>query len=191
MHVHQQPRAWAVRVARGSAQASKGPLRPRVYVAHGTAACGSCCTANLACVGHPGVYAQSTYYVLSCYESVSPTFRGTPYQIQWADWVSVRRYVMYAEPARWSVGLMDKASASGAGDSRFESWADHAPAACDLVAVCHAWPCCRAVSSAWQLTPATATHAARTMLRPAGTGVVLGGLLGLDPTSTGRHHKNR
>ena len=25
----------------------------------------------------------------------------------------------------WSVGLMDKASASGAGDSRFESWADH------------------------------------------------------------------
>ena len=24
-----------------------------------------------------------------------------------------------------SVGLMDKASASGAGDSRFESWADH------------------------------------------------------------------
>ena len=26
---------------------------------------------------------------------------------------------------RWSVGLMDKASASGAGDSRLESWADH------------------------------------------------------------------
>ena len=26
--------------------------------------------------------------------------------------------------AFWSVGLMDKASASGAGDSRFESWAD-------------------------------------------------------------------
>ena len=25
----------------------------------------------------------------------------------------------------WSVGLMDKASAPGAGDSRFESWADH------------------------------------------------------------------
>ena len=25
----------------------------------------------------------------------------------------------------WPVGLMDKASASGAGDSRFESWADH------------------------------------------------------------------
>merc|ERR1712012_1375235 len=24
----------------------------------------------------------------------------------------------------WSVGLMDKASASGAGDARFESWAD-------------------------------------------------------------------
>ena len=26
---------------------------------------------------------------------------------------------------RWSVGPMDKASASGAGDSRFESWAGH------------------------------------------------------------------
>jgi hypothetical protein len=26
---------------------------------------------------------------------------------------------------RWPVGLMDKASASGAGDSRFESWAGH------------------------------------------------------------------
>ena len=26
---------------------------------------------------------------------------------------------------KWPVGLMDKASASGAGDSRFESWADH------------------------------------------------------------------
>ena len=26
---------------------------------------------------------------------------------------------------RWSAGLMDKASASGAGDSRFESWVDH------------------------------------------------------------------
>ena len=25
----------------------------------------------------------------------------------------------------WPVGLMDKASASGAGDSRFESWAGH------------------------------------------------------------------
>ena len=25
----------------------------------------------------------------------------------------------------WPAGLMDKASASGAGDSRFESWADH------------------------------------------------------------------
>ena len=29
-------------------------------------------------------------------------------------------------PWRWPVGLMDKASASGAGDSRFESWAGHA-----------------------------------------------------------------
>ena len=27
--------------------------------------------------------------------------------------------------SRWPVGLMDKASASGAGDSRFESWAGH------------------------------------------------------------------
>ena len=27
--------------------------------------------------------------------------------------------------SRRSVGLMDKVSASGAGDSRFESWADH------------------------------------------------------------------
>ena len=27
--------------------------------------------------------------------------------------------------AMWPVGLMDKASASGAGDSRFESWAGH------------------------------------------------------------------
>lgn len=27
---------------------------------------------------------------------------------------------------KWPVGLMDKASASGAGDSRFESWAGHA-----------------------------------------------------------------
>ena len=26
---------------------------------------------------------------------------------------------------RWPVGLMDKASAPGAGDSRFESWAGH------------------------------------------------------------------
>ena len=26
---------------------------------------------------------------------------------------------------KWPVGLMDKASASGAGDSRFESWAGH------------------------------------------------------------------
>ena len=26
---------------------------------------------------------------------------------------------------QWPVGLMDKASASGAGDSRFESWAGH------------------------------------------------------------------
>ena len=25
----------------------------------------------------------------------------------------------------WPVGLMDKASASGAGDSKFESWAGH------------------------------------------------------------------
>ena len=27
----------------------------------------------------------------------------------------------------WPVGLMDKASAPGAGDSRFESWAGHGP----------------------------------------------------------------
>ena len=26
---------------------------------------------------------------------------------------------------KWPVGLMDKASASGAGDSRFESWVGH------------------------------------------------------------------
>ena len=32
---------------------------------------------------------------------------------------------------RRSVGLMDKASASGAGDSRFESWADHV--SCDSI----------------------------------------------------------
>ena len=32
------------------------------------------------------------------------------------------RYVMMNN---WPVGLMDKASASGAGDSRFESWAGH------------------------------------------------------------------
>ena len=34
----------------------------------------------------------------------------------------------------WSVGLMDKVSASGAGDSRFESWADH----CTHVDACSA-----------------------------------------------------
>ena len=34
----------------------------------------------------------------------------------------VRRYVPISQ---WPVGLMDKASASGAGDSRFESWAGH------------------------------------------------------------------
>jgi hypothetical protein len=31
----------------------------------------------------------------------------------------------YVYLRRWPVGLMDKASASGAGDSRFESWAGH------------------------------------------------------------------
>ena len=38
----------------------------------------------------------------------------------------------------WPVGLMDKASASGAGDSRFESWAGHLLRACrdDLVCPC-------------------------------------------------------
>ena len=30
----------------------------------------------------------------------------------------------------WPVGLMDKASAPGAGNSRFESWADHVPGQC-------------------------------------------------------------
>ena len=30
-----------------------------------------------------------------------------------------------ANDVNWPVGLMDKASASGAGDSRFESWAGH------------------------------------------------------------------
>ena len=32
---------------------------------------------------------------------------------------------MDAPSTNWPVGLMDKASASGAGDSRFESWAGH------------------------------------------------------------------
>jgi hypothetical protein len=31
----------------------------------------------------------------------------------------------HAQARIWPVGLMDKASASGAGDSRFESWAGH------------------------------------------------------------------
>ena len=31
----------------------------------------------------------------------------------------------YLHDTQRSVGLMDKASAPGAGDSRFESWADH------------------------------------------------------------------
>ena len=31
------------------------------------------------------------------------------------------------QPSHRSVGLMDKASAPGAGDSRFESWADQCP----------------------------------------------------------------
>ena len=34
----------------------------------------------------------------------------------------MRHYVLQVI---WPVGLMDKASASGAGDSRFESWAGH------------------------------------------------------------------
>ena len=33
--------------------------------------------------------------------------------------------IMCRRLIRWPVGLMDKASASGAGDSRFESWAGH------------------------------------------------------------------
>ena len=33
----------------------------------------------------------------------------------------------------WPVGLMDKASASGAGDSRFESWAGHFFLHCAIV----------------------------------------------------------
>ena len=32
---------------------------------------------------------------------------------------------IFSAKDRWPVGLMDKASASGAGDSRFESWAGH------------------------------------------------------------------
>ena len=39
------------------------------------------------------------------------------------------------------VGLMDKASAPGAGDSRFESWAGHLFACmlCSLMKFCSAW----------------------------------------------------
>ena len=39
--------------------------------------------------------------------------------------VSALKHTMSEKANKWSVGLMDKASASGAGDSRFESWADH------------------------------------------------------------------
>ena len=33
--------------------------------------------------------------------------------------------IKFVPETNWPVGLMDKASASGAGDSRFESWAGH------------------------------------------------------------------
>jgi hypothetical protein len=41
---------------------------------------------------------------------------------QWRDFNSSLTHILLIP---WPVGLMDKASASGAGDSRFESWAGH------------------------------------------------------------------
>ena len=37
--------------------------------------------------------------------------------------VNIDYLLIWGKLIRWPVGLMDKASASGAGDSRFESWA--------------------------------------------------------------------
>ena len=42
------------------------------------------------------------------------------------------------QATHWPVGPMDKASASRAGDSRFESWADHVPGQCHARFVKHA-----------------------------------------------------
>ena len=47
-------------------------------------------------------------------------------------WIKIQHmiYRMQEDPPKSNngpVGLMDKASASGAGDSRFESWAGHLP----------------------------------------------------------------
>ena len=39
--------------------------------------------------------------------------------------VQPQKVITVCRPLVWPVGLMDKASASGAGDSRFESWAGH------------------------------------------------------------------
>ena len=58
-------------------------------------------------------------------------FAAAPGQLEaWhyeADFVGCANLenIMCRRLIRWPVGLMDKASASGAGDSRFESWAGH------------------------------------------------------------------
>ena len=55
------------------------------------------------------------------------------------------------------LGLMDKASAPGAGDSRFESWAGHlfACASCSLIIFRSAWPliCVLQNASLWNNQP--------------------------------------
>lgn len=49
---------------------------------------------------------------------------AAPLRLFWRSW-STFPFVCFAVASQGPVGLMDKASASGAGDSRFESWAGH------------------------------------------------------------------
>lgn len=75
-----------------------------------------------------------------------------PALLQWArpssstnDFEDARRliaktlYSVWLAFVNWPVGLMDKASASGAGDSRLESWAGHSPAPSSIFAVVRQW----------------------------------------------------
>ena len=48
-----------------------------------------------------------------------------PRQVVWKPRPGLRLKKVQSKWLSWAVGLMDKASASGAGDSRFKSWAAH------------------------------------------------------------------
>ena len=66
----------------------------------------------------------------------TPSFNECQRAMLLDTWRRVRATLLPCVAARcapadtWPVGLMDKASASGAGDSRFESWAGHLSFAC-------------------------------------------------------------